>query len=65
MEAGGREPSHGQVLIILRQQSEPMTVATLGSLTNAWNRQDHLVSVLADLVAAGKVREQRGGWIAA
>ena len=62
---GRREPTHGQVLIILRQQDELVTVATLGSLMNAWNRQDHLVGVLAALVASGKVRQERGGWVAA
>jgi hypothetical protein len=62
MDDGRREPIHGQVLIILRQQDEPVTVATLGSLVNAWNRQDHLVGVLADFVASARsARSAAGG----
>lgn len=64
MEAGCQEPTHIQVLIVLRQQNEPVTVSTLGSLLNAWKRQEHLGTVLADLLAAGKVSEQGGGWVA-
>jgi hypothetical protein len=64
VEDGRREPTHGQVLIVLRQQEQPVTVATLGGLLSAWNRQELLARVLADLVAAGKAREERGGWVA-
>ena len=61
---GQQRPTHAQVLIVLRQQGEPVTVATLGSLLDAWGQQRHLIEVLADLAAAGKAREERGGWVA-
>lgn len=64
MWSGRREPTAGQVVIVLRQENKPVTLATLGSLMDAWDRLDHLSEMLSVLVVAGRVREVGGGWVA-
>jgi len=61
---GGRsQPTEPEVLRAMLQLDGEATVATIGSVMDAWLRQDDITGIVGDLVARGLARQgTTGGW---